>query len=278
MEIITTTAALRQWRRSMEGKSVGFVPTMGALHKGHLSLVERCGKENDIVAVSIFVNPTQFNDTRDLEHYPRCVDADLTLLSATKCSMVFVPSVEEIYPHPDTRIFDFGGLDAVMEGRHRSGHFNGVAQVVSILLGMVLPQRAYFGEKDYQQLVIVRRLVKDLGLPVQIAACPIVREHDGLAMSSRNALLTREQRIAAPLITRTLFDAVDSACSYSVAQLCERVAAAINSNSLMQLDYFEIVNAHTLQSVVSWQEPCLKRACIAVRMGNLRLIDNALIG
>lgn len=247
---------------------------MGALHRGHLSLVERACKENDAAVVSIFVNPLQFNDPADLEHYPRTLDADLTLLNKTPCSAVFAPTPAEMYPVPDRRVWDFGGLDSVMEGRCRSGHFNGVAQAVSRLFEILPASRAYFGEKDFQQLAIVRRLVEMLTLPIEIVGCPIVRDTDGLAMSSRNALLTPPERAAAPIIARTLFAAVDMVCTHSIDAIRQFVIGAINACPLMQLEYFEIVDGRTLQPVLSWSSEGRKRACIAVRMGGVRLIDN----
>jgi pantoate--beta-alanine ligase len=289
---LTTSSQMRQWRQNAAASSIGFVPTMGALHRGHLSLVERACKENDAVVVSIFVNPTQFDDPADLQRYPRTIDADIALLEQTSCAVVFTPDVHDVYPEPDTRVFDFGGLDKVMEGERRSGHFNGVAQVVSRLLAIVQPTRAYFGEKDFQQLTIVRQLVKDLCIPVAIVGCPIVREADGLAMSSRNTLLSPEQRAAAPLIARTLFEAVDMVCAYSVDELrgfvinkinnsinnpittITTINETINANAQMQVEYFEVVDARTLQSVRSWDEYGAKYGCIAVRMGAVRLIDN----
>jgi pantoate--beta-alanine ligase len=279
MELLKTVLQAQQWQQQQAGKTIGFVPTMGALHKGHLSLVQRACKENDAVVASIFVNPTQFDDKTDLAHYPRTLDADLTLLNTTACTAVFAPTVAEIYPVPDERVFDFGSLDKIMEGKCRSGHFNGVGQVVSRLFA-ILPavRRAYFGEKDFQQLAIVRYLVRQLGIPVEIAGCPIVREADGLAMSSRNALLTPEQRAAAPLIARTLFAAVDMVCTHSIENIRQFVIARINANPLMQAEYFEIVNAASLQPVFSWDEECTKQGCVAVRVGSIRLIDNIRLG
>jgi pantoate--beta-alanine ligase len=247
---------------------------MGALHRGHLSLIQRSCKENEHTVVSIFVNPTQFNDKSDLERYPRTLDADVALLEQTPCDVVFAPSVEEIYPVPDTRIFDFGNLDKVMEGAHRPGHFNGVAQVVSRLFDLLPATRAYFGEKDFQQLVIMRNMVRQLNLPIELVACPIVREPDGLALSSRNALLTPAQRKSATSISRTLFGVVDRVCEHEVEQIREFVADAFDREPLLQLEYFEIVNADTLQPVASIDDDCPKVACIAVRAGNIRLIDN----
>jgi pantoate--beta-alanine ligase len=247
---------------------------MGALHSGHIALVKRARKECDVVLVSIFVNPTQFNDKNDLVRYPRTLDADVQLLKAAGCDVVFTPESAEIYPTPDTRVFDFGLLDKVMEGEHRPGHFNGVAQVVSRLFDIVKPTRAYFGEKDFQQLAIVRELVRQLRYDIDIVPCPIVREADGLAMSSRNTLLTTEQRAAAPLIAKTLFAAVDMVCNTDLASLKKFVVNQVDNNPLLKVEYFEVVNAKTLQPVNSLDDSGEKQGCIAVQVGKIRLIDN----
>ncbi|MDR1416114.1 MAG: pantoate--beta-alanine ligase [Prevotellaceae bacterium] len=276
MKVVKTIKELRQLlpEGKSKGKTVGFVPTMGALHRGHLSLVQRCKKECGATVVSVFVNPTQFNDKADLERYPRTLEADVQLLQAAGCDVVFAPDEREIYPSPDTRVFDFGLLEKVMEGERRPGHFNGVAQVVSRLFDAVKPDCAYFGEKDFQQVAIVREMVRQLELPVEIVRCPIVREPDGLAMSSRNALLTPEKRAAAPLIAKTLFAAVDKVCSVDLPTLKQFVADAINASEHLRLDYFEVVCARTLQPVASLNDDCSKQACIAVYAGEIRLIDN----
>jgi pantoate--beta-alanine ligase len=247
---------------------------MGALHKGHLSLVERAARENDRVVVSIFVNPNQFNDPNDLKNYPRTLEADLSLLSSMPCDYVFAPEVDEIYPEPDTREFNFGALEEVMEGRFRPGHFNGVAQVVSKLFDIVKPDKAYFGLKDFQQYSILKNMVAKLGFQLEIVACDIVREADGLALSSRNALLSKEHRSIAPIIYRTLQEAVVEAGTYSPAEVIRRVIEKINSSALLRVEYFEIVDELTLQSVTSWTHPGRKVGCIAVYAGQVRLIDN----
>lgn len=257
-----------------KGLSIGFVPTMGALHKGHLSLVERAGKENDRVVVSIFVNPNQFNDPKDLKNYPRTLENDLSLLSTLKCDYIFSPDVDEIYPVPDTRKFDFGELETVMEGHFRPGHFNGVAQVVSKLFDIVNPDKAYFGLKDFQQYSILKNMVRMLNLPVTIVPCDIVREEDGLAMSSRNALLTREHREAAPRIYAILKRARDEASGFSPDELKSRVINAINAVPSLKVEYFEIVDELTLQSISNWEQPGIKVGCVAVFAGSVRLIDN----
>ncbi len=256
------------------GLSIGFVPTMGALHKGHLSLVKRAASENDRVVVSIFVNPNQFNDSNDLKNYPRTLENDLLLLSTLRCNYVFLPEVDEIYPEPDNRKFNFGILETVMEGRFRPGHFNGVAQVVSKLFDIIHPVKAYFGLKDFQQYAIIKNMVEMLKQPVSIIACDIVREDDGLAMSSRNALLTTNHRDAAPLIHQVLLEAKDEARHLSPDEVCRNVIERINSISLLKVEYFEIVDELTLQPISSWEQTGKKVGCIAVFAGSVRLIDN----
>ncbi|NLO03207.1 MAG: pantoate--beta-alanine ligase [Bacteroidales bacterium] len=258
----------------VKGETVGLVPTMGALHQGHLSLVKRAVADNKVVVVSIFVNPTQFNDKSDLSRYPRNLNADLKLLEDSGCSIVFAPDTNEIYPEPDIRTFDFGDLDKVMEGKHRKGHFNGVAQIVSILFELIKPDRAYFGLKDFQQLVIIKKLVKMLNLQTEIVPCPIIREPDGLAMSSRNELLSDEERKNAPFIYEILQEANNQTGKKSVKELINWVINKINSNTYLTVDYFEIVNDKNLQPVTSWEDDCKKVACIAVFCGKIRLIDN----
>jgi len=260
-----------------EGKTIGFVPTMGALHSGHLSLVEKAGNQSDFVVVSIFVNPTQFNDKNDLEKYPRTLDADLALLEPTACQAVFAPEVATVYPEPDTRQFNFGELERVMEGKFRPGHFNGVAQVVSKLFEIVNPDKAFFGQKDFQQLVIVKAMVKQLTLPVEIIACPIVREASGLAMSSRNERLSAEQRENAAVIYQTLREARNNASGLSVEELKRQVVDQINANPYLQTEYVEIVDDTDLKPVERWTDPVNKVACVAVFCGTVRLIDNIVL-
>jgi pantoate--beta-alanine ligase len=256
------------------GKTIGFVPTMGALHTGHLSLLRACRRETDIAVVSIFVNPTQFNDNNDLRNYPRMPEKDVAMVETEGCDLVFMPGEKEIYPQPDTRVFDFGGLDAVMEGKHRPGHFNGVAQVVTRLFEIIKPHRAYFGTKDFQQLAIIRKITGDLNLPVDIIACPIIRESDGLAMSSRNMLLTPEQRIHAAVIPQTLFRAKAMVATHSVEEVKRFVTDTINNDPLLETEYFEIADNTTLQPVHTWEQPGPKTGCVAVKVGPIRLIDN----
>ena len=276
MERVTTVAALRQLIgvARAAGKSVGLVPTMGALHEGHVSLVKRCVAENDVTVVSVFVNPTQFNDKRDLELYPRTPDADCALLESVGCTYVFTPSVEEVYPEPDTRVFDLGAVAEVMEGRFRPGHFNGVAQIVSKLFAMVLPDRAYFGEKDFQQIAVIRKMTEQLGLGIDIVACPIVREADGLALSSRNVRLTPEERRNAPKIADTLFKSRTFAQSHTVEETIRYVVDTVNAVPGMRVEYYEIVDGYTLQPVTEWQQSDFIAGCITVYNGDVRLIDN----
>ena len=276
MKLYTTISSFQEAlaRDQAKGLKIGFVPTMGALHEGHLSLLEMAGTMSDSVVVSIFVNPNQFNDSRDLANYPRTLEADMELLSTYRCEYVFYPSVEEIYPVPDTRIFEFGNLETIMEGKFRPGHFNGVAQVVSRLFEIVRPDMAFFGRKDFQQLAIIKDLVRQLKLSIDIIACEIVREADGVAMSSRNKLLLPQHREAAPLIFRTLQEAKVLALDKPVAEVREFVMNQINSSSLLKVEYFDIVDDTTLLSIENWNDPGIKVGCIAVFAGKVRLIDN----
>ena len=257
-----------------EGKSIGLVPTMGALHQGHTSLVEKAAAENDVVVVTIFVNPTQFNDPSDLDLYPRTLDQDLELLRQLEADLVFVPAVKEMYPDEETQVFDLGGLDKVMEGKHRPGHFNGVAQIVSKLFLMIRPHRAYFGQKDFQQLVVIRRLVEILDMNLTIVSCPIIREKDGLAMSSRNTRLSKEERKLAPFIYETLVHASELMDALSPSQLKEWVILQFKKQGALELEYFEIVEDKGLIPVNKWDEEVNKVACLAVLLGGVRLIDN----
>jgi len=255
-------------------KTIGLVPTMGALHPGHASLVSRAILENDVVLVTIFVNPTQFNDPSDLENYPRTLEADLTLLQSLKVHLVFLPSLEEMYPEKDQRTFALGNLDKVMEGKHREGHFNGVSQIVSKLFLLTNPTRAYFGLKDFQQLVIVRRLVEILELDISIVACPIIREANGLAMSSRNIKLSGSHRKLAPFIHSTLMCATQKKEMLSPAEIIAWVTAQFEKQPDMHLEYFDIVEDKELRPVTDWTEKVNKVGCLAVKLGGVRLIDN----
>ncbi len=276
MKLYTTIIALQESLNSERAKGfkIGFVPTMGALHEGHLSLVDQASSLADIVVVSIFVNPNQFNDSNDLANYPRTLEADMNLLGARKCDYVFSPAVEEIYPVPDTRKFAFGNLETLMEGESRPGHFNGVAQVVSKLFEIVNPDCAFFGRKDFQQLAIIKALVRQLNLTIEIVPCDIVRETDGLAMSSRNTLLLPPYRKCAPVIYRILNEAKELSQTKSVSEVKETVFDRIKCYPLLKIVYFEIVDETTLLPVQNWMEPGNKVGCIAVFAGKIRLIDN----
>lgn len=276
MKLIQTISELRAELEAFrkEGKTIGLVPTMGALHAGHASLVKRAVAENDVVVVSDFVNPTQFNDQNDLLKYPRTLEADCALLESCGATLAFAPSVEEIYPEPDTCQFSYPPLDTVMEGKYRPGHFNGVCQIVSKLFLMVEPDRAYFGEKDFQQLAIIREMVRKYPFNIQIVGCPIVREEDGLALSSRNARLTPEQRQEALQISRALFASVDFGRSRILRETKEYVEECIRRAPGLELEYFEIVDGNTLQPVKAWDESNYIVGCITVYCGDVRLIDN----
>ena len=276
MKLIQTIQELRTELDALrkEGKTIGLVPTMGALHAGHASLVKRAVAENDVVVVSDFVNPTQFNDKNDLLKYPRTLDADCKLLEECGASFVFAPSVEEIYPEPDTHQFSYAPLDTVMEGKFRPGHFNGVCQIVSKLFLIVEPTRAYFGEKDFQQLAIIREMVRKYPFNLEIVGCPIVREADGLALSSRNARLSDEQRIQALQISKTLFASVEYAQTHTLAETKAFVESAISTAEGLRLEYFEIVDGNSLQTVCDWKDGSYIVGCITVFCGEVRLIDN----
>ena len=259
-----------------EGKKIGLVPTMGALHQGHASLVKRSVKENDVTVVSVFLNPTQFNDKADLERYPRDLDADCKLFEECHAGYVFAPSVKEMYPTPDNRQFNFPPVTTVMEGAKRPGHFNGVCQVVSRLFYIVRPDRAYFGEKDWQQIAVVKRLVKYINMNVEIVECPIVREADGLAMSSRNSLLTTEERAIAPNIYTVLKESVEYSKNHTVEETHNKVVNDINAIDGLEVEYFEIVDGNTLLDVKDWNDSPYIVGCITVYCGHtpIRLIDH----
>ena len=263
MKIVNTVGELHSALAELKGETTGFVPTMGALHKGHLSLVARARKECAVCVVSVFVNPTQFNDKNDLKNYPRTPEADAAMLAEAGVDIVFMPGVEDIYPEPDTRVFDFGAVDKVMEGATRPGHFNGVAQVVSRLFDLVQPDKAYFGEKDFQQIAVIKAMVAQLGLKVEIVECPIVRDADGVALSSRNALLDAEHRAAAA-----------KAGEMTPVETEQYVTTEIEKNPLLKVIYFHAVDALTMQRVASWSDAERVQGCVAVQAGNIRLIDN----
>lgn len=278
MKVITTIkelqALLGEYRSA--GKSVGLVPTMGALHAGHASLVDRSVAENDVTVVSIFLNPTQFNDKTDLEKYPRTLQADCSLLEQHGATIAFAPSVEEVYPEPDTRQFSYPPTDSVMEGAFRPGHFNGVCQIVSKLFSYVDADRAYFGEKDFQQIAVIRRMVDDLKFRVQIVPCPVIREESGLARSSRNTLLSDEERQIAANIYRVLKESVRMVDTATVAEVHDYVVNQINAVQGLEVQYYSIVDGDTLADVRSWDEAPHIVGCITVYCGQapIRLIDH----
>lgn len=279
MKLITKIGDLQQEVKSLKAlnKTIGFVPTMGALHNGHLSLVKKCVAENDVCIVSVFVNPTQFNDKNDLAKYPRTLDADAKLLDPAGCYAVFSPNPSEFYSKDElntTFEFDFGGLDKVMEGLYRPGHFNGVVQVVSKLFKLVQPNKAYFGEKDFQQLAIIKRMVDVMNLPVTIVGCPIVREDSGLAMSSRNALLSSDEKILATHISKVLAEGKSFAFETTVKELHDATIKAIERYDGLRVEYFSIVDGKTLQPVEKWDDSNDIVGCITVYCGKIRLIDN----
>ena len=276
MEIVKEIRKLKQLltKERQSGKRIGFVPTMGALHEGHLSLVKYCLEANDICVASIFVNPTQFNNMQDLLTYPRTLEHDCRLLQSIGCDYVFTPSEQEMYPEPDSRIFEFGALSTVMEGAFRPGHFNGVAQIVSKLFDVVEPNKAYFGEKDFQQVAVIRELVRQLNLPVQIIACPTLREPDGLAMSSRNVRLSAKQRQIAPVISSTLKESCTFVSTMNVREVIEWVVNTLDREPDLRVEYFEIVDGKNLHPIRNWEESAEPTGCIAVFCGEVRLIDN----
>lgn len=278
MIIIRKVAELCDYvdRIKSQGKSIGFVPTMGALHAGHLSLVEKAVAENDCVIASVFVNPTQFNNPVDLATYPRCEEEDFRLLASKDVAAVFAPSVEEVYPagEKDDHVFSLGTAAEVMEGKFRPGHFQGVAQIVSRLFRLCRPDRAYFGEKDFQQIAVIRNMVESEKIDVEIVPCPIKRAEDGLALSSRNALLDAGERQLAPEIHRALADSVDYSLSHSVRATHDTVVERLDAVPGMKVEYFEIVDGRTLLPVEEWEESPWIVGCITVYLGKVRLIDN----
>jgi pantoate--beta-alanine ligase len=259
------------------GKTIGFVPTMGALHEGHITLIRRAALENDFVVVSIFVNPIQFNNPEDLAKYPRNLDADIKHLEGTGCNLVFAPAADEMYPEPDLTEFDFGQLDKVMEGKFRPGHFNGVAVVVKRLFEIVTPTKAYFGEKDFQQLAIITKMVSMLQIPVKIVSCPIVRETDGLAMSSRNARLTPEERAEAPVIFKALSSVKENYSWFIPDGVKQLVTGEIQENNYFRIEYVSIVDTETLLPFEDWQDVEHAVVCVAAFIGSVRLIDNIVL-
>ena len=263
--------------KHMLGLKVGFVPTMGALHEGHLSLINRAKNDNNIVVSSVFVNPIQFNNPTDLEKYPRTPELDIEKLKNAGCDAVFMPSVEEMYPEKVEDHYDFGDLERVMEGACRPGHFNGVAIVVRKLFEIVNPDKAYFGEKDFQQLAIIKKMVCNLNMGLEIVPCPIIRENDGLAMSSRNVRLNEEERAIAPKIFATLNDAVSKKDSMSPAEMREYALAKYAEIKEFDVEYVEITDEINLQSINNWDECEHARIFVALQLGPVRLIDNVRI-
>jgi pantoate--beta-alanine ligase len=276
MLVFAKIRSLQEKLKSLKnGTTIGFVPTMGALHEGHLSLVEKAKKENDIVVVSIFVNPTQFDNVEDLINYPKTIDTDLSFLKSIHCDIVFTPTPEEIYANDiQSQSFDFDGLELQMEGKFREGHFNGVGTIVERLFEIVKPHKAYFGEKDFQQIQIVRKMVEKRNLPVQIISCAIHREKDGLAMSSRNSRLTKEQRAAAPFIYETLNKAKIQFGTKNASEVLKWVENEFKNHPLFTLEYFEIADEETLLPVETKNSTKKYRAFIAIFAGKVRLIDN----
>lgn len=278
MEVFHTIVELQNklFAARKEGKSIGLVPTMGALHEGHASLVRKSVEDNDVTVVSVFVNPTQFNDKKDLNTYPRTLDADCRLLDSCGATYVFAPDVEEMYPAEDKRHFEYPPVSTVMEGAHRPGHFNGVCQVVSRLFYIVRPVRAYFGEKDWQQIAVIKVMVKALGLGVNIVECPIVRDSDGLARSSRNTLLSAGERKIAPAIFAALSESREYARNHSVGETHQRVLGQINAVDGLEVEYFSIVDGDTLQDIANWDDSRYVVGCITVYCGAkpIRLIDH----
>lgn len=276
MLIFTKTAELRAHLNNLkqEGHTLGFVPTMGALHPGHLSLISASKKECNITICSIFVNPTQFNDKSDLEKYPRMPEKDAEMLEKAFCDILFMPTVDEMYSNEKTPSFDFGHLDTILEGKHRPGHFNGVAQVVKRFFEIIEPTKAYFGSKDYQQVMIIKALLRQLQLPIEVIACPIIREPDGLAMSSRNSLLRAEERKLASLIPKLMEEAKQIVLSKGISAAKTFVLDNVVNYPSMKLDYYEVCDAETLQIASEGQMQNKKIALIALFVGKIRLIDN----
>jgi len=294
MLIFNSTQELQNHLNSIRNqkKTIGFVPTMGALHLGHISLISQAKADCDVVVCSIFVNPTQFNDLSDLDKYPRTLDADCQLLEKVGCDILFSPEVTEIYTPAELELkrlkiedkswtmgksVDFGKLEKVMEGAQRPGHFNGVAQVVSKLFRIVEPNKAYFGQKDFQQLAIIRSMTKQLEMPIQIIACDILREPNGLAMSSRNERLTKEERALASVISKTLFKIKENYLSKSVADIKQEAMQQIQTEPLITIEYIEISDADTLQAIIDLKQSKSAVVCIAVQLGSVRLIDNVVL-
>ncbi|MBC7864029.1 MAG: pantoate--beta-alanine ligase [Bacteroidia bacterium] len=280
MQVCITEKELKEYIAAAKkaGKSIGFVPTMGALHKGHISLIEESKKQCKFTVCSVFVNPNQFNDKKDLERYPRQPEKDTELLKKAGCDLLFMPTEKDIYPKPYTRKFSFGKLDQVLEGKHRPGHFNGVAQVVSRLFELVEPDKAFFGLKDYQQLLVIKDLVKQLKLKIEIVGCAILRDEENLALSSRNALLTEEEYDEATFIPIWMDEVKKLSTRYKASQIKARIETLVAQRDKMKLDYFEICDAETLESIKNFEDAENGSvALIAVHVGKIRLIDNVIL-
>ncbi len=279
MNVFEQAAELSQFlaKERKKGRSVGFVPTMGALHNGHISLINAAKRDNDVIVASIFVNPTQFNNANDLSKYPRTPEPDKALLENNGCDILFTPSVTEIYPEKDTTVFDLGGLDILMEGKFRPGHFNGVAMVVKRLLEIVKPDNAYFGEKDFQQLAIIRYMVRYEKLPVNIIGCPTLREPSGLAMSSRNMRLTEQERKEAAAIYRAFVEAKENTKKFPPQKVKQLFENTINQYPVFKFEYFEIVDSETLLPFEEWDTNQKAIGCVALWIRDVRLIDNMLL-
>ena len=276
MKTIETVANLQLEVSNLkkQGKTIGFVPTMGALHKGHLSLTDYSKKQCDITVVSIFVNPTQFNNKADLEKYPRTIEQDLEMLQSKHIDIIFMPNEHQMYPKEDTRKFNFGTIETVMEGKFRDGHFNGVAQIVSKLFDFVKPDKAFFGLKDFQQLAVIKDMVRQLNMPVEIVPCPIIREENGLAMSSRNQRLSKQQKQDASILYKTLNYITENYKNYLPAELQKQSIEKIEQNSNLKVEYLEIVDDNSLQNISDWNNSSNITSCVAAMCGDVRLIDN----
>lgn len=280
MHVFTTAADLQSFGEASRraGRRIGLVPTMGALHDGHLQLVQAAAADCDDVVASIFVNPTQFNNPDDLRLYPRLPEQDTALLAGAGCTALFMPPVAEMYPQPTVLRFDFGALERVMEGAHRPGHFNGVATVVSKLFHMARPHRAYFGQKDFQQVAVVRQLIADLSFDLELVVAPTIRETDGLAMSSRNRRLSAEARAVAPLLYQVLTEAASQVRQgLAPAQVQAQALAALGQEPQFAPEYFEVANAHTLQPLAGYEAGQAVVLCVAAHLGGVRLIDNIVV-
>jgi pantoate--beta-alanine ligase len=276
MEVLHTIKTINDRITSLkeEGRKIGFVPTMGALHNGHLHLIQEARKDCDIVVCSIFVNPIQFNNKEDLKKYPRDIERDISLLQELACDIIFVPSEEEMYPEPEQRVWELGNMDIPMEGAFRPGHFQGVATVVKKLFDIVQPDKAYFGQKDYQQLQVIKYITTSLGMPIEIVECPTIRENDGLAMSSRNARLSPKEREVAPILYKTLCLAKERMRFTEPSQLKKEVVEILEKNSLIKVEYIEFVDKDTLEQIQHFQQPERCVICAAIYLGQIRLIDN----